>query len=137
MNSTTGLKLLFIINSSSGNNKKDWHSVIQHYFKSTHHTIELYDMPQQSSPEKIKQKIEESKPQRVVAVGGDGTFKLVAQALQNTAIPVGIIPAGSANRMSKELEIPDDTEQALYIVLNGEIKNIHLVKINDQLCNSS
>jgi diacylglycerol kinase family enzyme len=64
----------------------------------------------------------------------DGTVKLVAQCLQQTNIPLGILPAGSANGMAKELEIPENADKALEIVINGAIKKIHLIKINDQLC---
>ena len=134
MNEATGLKLLFIINPGSGNNHTDWHSEIRNYFKSTHHTIELFDLPEPCSTEKIKQKIEEYKPQRVIAVGGDGTVKLAAQCLMQTNIPLGILPAGSANGMAKELEIPGNAEDALEIVVNGTVKKIHLLKINDELC---
>src|SRR3954471_20655312 len=93
------LKLLFIINRSSGNNEKDWHGIIRNYFKPLGHAIELFDLPKSCTPEKIKQKIEVYKPGRVVAVGGDGTVKLAAQCLQQTNTPLGILPAGSANGM--------------------------------------
>jgi diacylglycerol kinase family enzyme len=128
------LKLLFIINPGSGDNEKDWPSIIQNYFKSSTHTIELFDLPNPCSPQKIKQKIEEYKPGRVVAVGGDGTVKLVAQCLQQTSIPLGILPGGSANGMANELEMPDNADKALDIVINGRTKKIHLIRINDQLC---
>jgi diacylglycerol kinase (ATP) len=134
MNKTPGLKLLFIINPGSGNNGKDWHEVIQKYFKSLNYTIELFDLPDPCSPEKIKQKIEEYKPERVVAVGGDGTVKLTAQCLQQTNIPLGILPAGSANGMARELEIPENANKALEIIISGTTKKIHVIKINDQLC---
>jgi diacylglycerol kinase (ATP) len=134
MTKTSDLKLLFIINPGSGNKEKNWHEIIYDYFKSLDYTIELFDLPDQCIPEKIKQKIDEYKPAKVVAVGGDGTVKLAAQCLQQTNIPLGILPAGSANGMAKELEIPDNAEKALEIIINGGMKKIHLIKINDQLC---
>jgi diacylglycerol kinase (ATP) len=134
MNDTPSLKLLFIINRGSGNNHTDWHSIIHNYFRSGSHIIELFELPQPCSPEKIKQKIQEYKPQRVIAVGGDGTVKLAAQCLMQTNIPLAILPAGSANGMAKELEIPEHAEQALDIAVNGIIKKIHLLKINDEIC---
>jgi diacylglycerol kinase (ATP) len=134
MNETPGLKLLFIINSSSGNNETDWQAAIHNYFKSTNHTIELFDLPDTCSIEKIKQKIEEYKPSRIIAVGGDGTVKLAAQCVMQTNIPLGILPAGSANGLAKELEIPRRAEEAIDIAVNGIIKKIHLIKINDEVC---
>jgi len=134
MNETNNLKLLFIINPGSGNNGKDWHQVIQDYFKTLSHTIELFDFPNPCLPKKIKEKIKDYQPHRVIAVGGDGTIKLVAECLQKTDIPLAILPAGSANGMAKELAVPENAEKALDIAVNGITKKIHLIKINDELC---
>ncbi|HRH49827.1 MAG TPA: diacylglycerol kinase family protein [Panacibacter sp.] len=134
MTETPALKLLFIINPGSGNNSTDWHTTIQNYFTSTPHTIELFYLSELCSIEKIKHKIVEYKPQRLIAVGGDGTVKLAAQCLMQTNIPLAILPAGSANGMAKELEIPGDAGQALDIVVNGLVKKIHLLKVNNEVC---
>lgn len=134
MNETNSLKLLFIINSKSGNNTTDWRQLIEDYFKPLNHHIELFDLPNPCDPGNIKQKVEEYQPQRVVAVGGDGTVKLAAQCLLNTGIPLGILPAGSANGMAKELNIPVNATKALDAAVNGTAKKIHLVKINDEIC---
>ena len=72
--------------------------------------------------------------ERVIAVGGDGTVKLAAQCLLHTNIPLGILPAGSANGMAKELNIPINTNKALDLAVNGATKSIHLVKINEEIC---
>lgn len=134
MNNMPDLKLLFVINPGSGHNTTDWHAVIRKYFTSSPHGIELFDLPDPCSPEKIKQKIDEYQPGRVIAVGGDGTVKLVAQCLQYTGIPLGILPAGSANGMAKELNIPENIAQALDISVNGGTEKIHMISINGQLC---
>ena len=134
MNNNKGLKLLFIINPGSGNNSVDHSAAIQQYFSSLPHSIELYTMPTQISPQKIAEKIKQSAPDKVIAVGGDGTVKLVATALVKTNIPLGILPAGSANGMAKELGIPLSAQEALNVVVNGECKKIHMVYINNQLC---
>ena len=134
MNEITDLKILFIINPGSGKDGKNWHQVIQDYFTSLSHKIEIFEMTNPCDPEIIKQKINEYKPDKVVAVGGDGTVKLAAQCLQQTSIPLGILPAGSANGMAKELDIPESSNAALDIIVNGRTRKIHLIKINDQLC---
>ena len=46
-------------------------------------------------------------------------------------LTLGILPAGSANGMAKELGIPESPEEALDIIVNGKIKPCDLVKIND------
>ncbi len=45
----------------------------------------------------------------VLAAGGDGTINETATALCNTAVPLGIIPAGSGNGLARHLNIPVDT----------------------------
>ncbi|HEV3249477.1 MAG TPA: diacylglycerol kinase family protein, partial [Puia sp.] len=128
------LKFLFIINPGSGNNKTDWTGPIRDYFESLPHRIELFDLSDPAASQEIKEKIEEFRPQRVVAVGGDGTVKLAAKYLLQTDIPLGILPAGSANGLAKELGIPDDYGRALDILIKGELKKIHVIKINDEIC---
>ena len=126
--------LLFIINPGSGKNNTDWKQEIETYFSVLPDNFEIYEIPNPCKPEMIKQKIESFSSTKVIAVGGDGTVKLVAECLLNTNIPMALLPAGSANGMAKELNIPDEPKQAFDIVVNGSPKKIHLVKINNELC---
>ena len=126
--------LLFIINPGSGNNNTDWKKEIENYFSALPDSFEIYEIPNPCKPEIIKQKIDSLSPAKVIAVGGDGTVKLVAGCLRNTGIHLALLPAGSANGMAKELNIPAEAKAALDVVLNGVPKKIHLVKINNELC---
>jgi len=47
---------------------------------------------------------------------------------------MGILPAGSANGLAKELGIPASVQGALQHLLKTATQNIHLIKINGQLC---
>lgn len=128
------MKLLFIINPGSGSHDINLKEVISAYFKGKPIETDLFELPKDCSLDKIKQKIISSNADRVVAVGGDGTLKLVAECLLNTDTPIGIIPAGSANGMAKELGIPTDIKMALAIVAEGRQQKIHVVKLNDEIC---
>ncbi|GAC1451290.1 MAG: YegS/Rv2252/BmrU family lipid kinase [Chitinophagaceae bacterium] len=134
MDSTEPLKLLFIINQGSGNHDIDWPLHIDFFFASLPHKIEKFLLTPGCPVDSIKDKINASIPNRVIAVGGDGTVKLVAECLLHTNIVLGILPAGSANGLAKELSIPPDTQGALQHLLKTETQKIHLVKINNQLC---
>jgi len=128
------MKLLFVINPGSGSHDTNLKKVISTHFDSKNTEIDLFELPEDCSLEKIKEKIKSAKADRVVAVGGDGTLKLVSECLLHTETPIGIVPAGSANGMAKELGIPTDIEQSLDILDEGHLQKIHVVKLNDEIC---
>ncbi len=128
------LRLLFVINPGSGNHSTDWAMEITNYFTPLHHTIELYELTKHCNLQTIKDKIEAFDPQQVVAVGGDGTIKLVAECLLQKDIALGILPAGSANGLAKELGISSDPVQALDVIAKAHTKKIHATNVNDHLC---
>ncbi|MFI5451671.1 diacylglycerol/lipid kinase family protein [Pedobacter sp. UC225_61] len=127
-------KLLFIINPGSGNNTIDFKKEIKAFFKSKAEDFEIYELPKDCALADLKTTIKNSKADRVIAVGGDGTLKLVAECLLETTTPIGIIPAGSANGMAKELNIPLKIEEALALTITAKPKQIHAVLVNDELC---
>ncbi|WP_298360042.1 diacylglycerol kinase family protein [Runella sp.] len=134
MTQENNLKLFFVINPGSGNNKTDWPVIIADYFKPLPHTIELYSLPKNCNVETIKERIKLFSPHQVIAVGGDGTIKLVAECLLETDMTLGILPAGSANGLAKELGIGDNTTAALDILAKGFSKKIHVTTVNGELC---
>lgn len=127
-------KLFFIINPTSGAANLDLAMLITNYFEKRPEEIELFKLPKNCSLAKIKAAADKAKADKVIAVGGDGTLKLVAECLLNTDLPIGILPTGSANGMAKELGIPMDLHKALAKIVKGKSKLIHAVLINEQLC---
>lgn len=127
------LKLLFVINPISGGKEKhDWENSIREYFKGKPHHVEFYLLTGTDDKRSVQHHIESINPDRVVAVGGDGTVKMLAELLKETTMALGILPAGSANGMAKELGIPLAAEEALNIVIDGDCKKIDVIKINDE-----
>ena len=132
MENPASLKILFVLNPISGGKKKiDWENTIRNYFKNLPHTIEICMLPTKDDTGTINYWIEKLQITRVVAVGGDGTASLIAKQLQGRGLIMGILPAGSANGMAKELGIPELPGEALDIIVNGKIKPCDLIKIND------
>jgi YegS/Rv2252/BmrU family lipid kinase len=135
MNPEGTLKFLFIINPGSGSNTKtDFKLEIENFFNSLPHSIHFTELTGINDNDNIKEQINKIKPDRVVAVGGDGTVTLVAKHLLSTSIPMGIVPAGSANGMAKELNISTSITEALDVVVNGMIKCSDVIEINNQIC---
>ena len=130
------MKILFVINPVSGGKEKmDWEEQIRNYFRESEHNMDFYLLTGASDEVSVRHHIKSVQPQRVVGVGGDGTIKMLAAMLQHSDIPLGIIPAGSANGMARELEIPIDVNAALDISVNGMVKPIDVIRINqDEIC---
>jgi diacylglycerol kinase (ATP) len=134
MTKQDSLKILFIINPASGNNTINWAVEITNYFSTLNHTIQLYALTKTCNVQTIKDKIDLFKPHQVVAVGGDGTVKLVAECLIHTNMLLGILPAGSANGLARELGIDENPQKAMDILMNGHSKKIHITMVNSHLC---
>lgn len=132
---TTKTKLLFVINQGSGDNIIDYAAEIDAFFKNNKEiTIIKFLLSKNTDCLILRDEIAGIKPDQVVAVGGDGTIKLLAEVLLGLDIPLGILPAGSANGMAKELNIPTEPELALKLLTEGSPHRIHLVKVNEELC---
>lgn len=127
-------KLLFVVNPSSGSHETDYSALINEFFSGRNLPYEIYELPKSCELDDIKAEIKNIKPTKVIAVGGDGTLKLVAECLLNTKIPIGLVPAGSANGMARELGIPTDPTEAFELILTGTPKSIHVVIVNGELC---
>jgi YegS/Rv2252/BmrU family lipid kinase len=69
----------------------------------------------------------------VVAWGGDGTINEAAAALLHTAVPLGIVPAGSGNGLAWDLLLPFDARAALAIAARGRTMTIDAGRVDDHL----
>ncbi|MGN6531159.1 MAG: diacylglycerol/lipid kinase family protein [Ginsengibacter sp.] len=129
----SSIDILFILNPiSGGKNKTNWKSIIKDYFKTLSQKIDFFILTGTDDAASIRERIEKTAPQKIVAVGGDGTVSLVAKQLLNSSIPMGILRAGSANGMATELNIPEDPKLQMEIILNGKMRKCDVIKINDK-----
>ncbi len=127
------LKLLFVINPVSGGKaKENWEEQIKDFFKQLPHTIEIFVLDGEHDASSLRHYISSWRPDRMIAVGGDGTIKAVAEQLVGSECPLGIIPAGSANGMARELGLPLDVQKNLEIILHGQVKKMDVIRINDK-----
>ncbi|MEJ7683055.1 MAG: diacylglycerol kinase family protein [Segetibacter sp.] len=120
--------------SQEVNKKKTHEASINKYFEKLEHKIKFFLLNGKNDAEELEKYIEEVKPEKVVAVGGDGTISMVAKKIFGTDMQLGILPAGSANGMARELNIPINTEQALDIVEKGIVRKADAICINDEIC---
>ncbi|MGJ5177171.1 lipid kinase [Bradyrhizobium oligotrophicum] len=66
----------------------------------------------------------------VIVAGGDGSLNAAAPALVKTGLPLGIIPAGTANDLARTLGLPEDMEAAVDVIVAGHRRQIDLGDVN-------
>ncbi|OGX86677.1 diacylglycerol kinase [Hymenobacter lapidarius] len=130
------MRFLFVVNPASGSaTKTDWPATIRKYFEPLPHTATLLELTGQDDGQALKARIAKDHPDRLVAVGGDGTVKIVAEQAIAANLPLAVLPAGSANGMAKELALPLDPAQALAIAVRGQEKAVDVLYLNgSDLC---
>ncbi|SEG05338.1 diacylglycerol/lipid kinase family protein [Marinobacterium lutimaris] len=67
---------------------------------------------------------------RVVAMGGDGTIRAVAEALRESNIPLAVIPTGTFNFFARNLDIPETEEEAIKLAVAGDLRAVSLGQVN-------
>ncbi|SFU71362.1 lipid kinase, YegS/Rv2252/BmrU family [Pustulibacterium marinum] len=127
------MKFLLVVNPISGDKDKDaLLKEVKSYVKDGD-DLTIYKTTGEDDLQAIKKELEQVNFDRVVVAGGDGTVKLVAEALEETECSIGILPAGSANGLAKDLNLPEKEEEFIPIALYGKTRKVDTILINDQL----
>ena len=101
------MKILFVINPISGATSNDEAILLIHKKAAEKHIdFKFFYTTSENDDDMVQRQLQDYKPDRVIACGGDGTVQLVAKNLMNKDIPVGIIPLGSANGLATALRLP-------------------------------
>ena len=65
----------------------------------------------------------------VVAAGGDGTIRAVADVLAGTGVTMAVIPAGTGNLLARNLELPLNEPGGLDVAVGGRTRDIDLIEL--------
>lgn len=67
----------------------------------------------------------------LLALGGDGTLRDVAEGLAGASLPVGLLPSGTGNDLARALGIPLELPAALEVALGGTPRALDVWRWNE------
>jgi diacylglycerol kinase (ATP) len=127
-------KVLLVVNPISGDlDKNEIFDAVINRTNEEGIDLRIYTTTGNEDDQIIREMVENLKPERVIAAGGDGTISLVAQAVHGQNVILGIIPAGSANGLSVDFDIPANLEEAVNIAFGENQIGIDAVSINGEI----
>lgn len=122
--------LLFVLNPISGDiDKADLEQTITTYCTERGRTANFYHTTGTDDLAKLREYLSKHAYDAVFAAGGDGTVSLVAEALVDKGTPLGILPLGSGNGLSKDLGIPQNPQEALDLIWRHQSRVIDTLQI--------
>lgn len=92
--------------------------------------IIVYETSGENDDLAIKDLYNLHKPERILIAGGDGTIKMVGEALEKHDVIFGILPAGSANGLAVDLNLPSTLEENLDIAFHNHFMEMDMISIN-------
>ncbi|WP_319460291.1 diacylglycerol/lipid kinase family protein [Micromonospora sp. RTP1Z1] len=91
-----------------------------------------YEVPKsRKAPKQVRRALKEG-ADLLLVWGGDGMVQRCADTLAGTDVPMGILPAGTANLFATNLGIPADLPEAVRIALHGRRRALDLGRLNGE-----
>ncbi|SCF20880.1 lipid kinase, YegS/Rv2252/BmrU family [Micromonospora viridifaciens] len=91
-----------------------------------------YEVPKsRKAPKKVRKALDKG-AELVLVWGGDGMVQRCADALAGSDVPMGVLPAGTANLFATNLGIPADLTEAVRIGLYGRRRRLDLGRLNGE-----
>lgn len=131
---TVGNKLLFVVNPYAGKGIKDKKiEKIIDIFEDDGWNVTLYKtVARADATRKVAEAVKDF--DRIVCLGGDGTLnEVICGVMQSEkTVPVGYIPAGSANDLGSSIGLPKNNIKAAKIVSKGTVREHDIASFTDK-----
>lgn len=122
---------IFVVNPISGDlDKSDLVNAVAEFATTNHFDLEVYETTGKNDIKRIQSLYEQYNPERIIVAGGDGTIKMVADAMQQHNVIIGILPAGSANGLAVDLNLPPTIEENLKVAFSNHYIEMDMISIN-------
>lgn len=125
--------ILMVVNPISGDMEKtEIVEAVKLYCKLHELSLQIFLTTGKDDSKEVSRLYQKYQPLRIIIVGGDGTIKFVADTLQTEDVIFGIIPAGSANGLSVDLNFSKILSDNITVAFENEPIEIDMVCINGQ-----
>jgi diacylglycerol kinase family enzyme len=94
--------------------------------------IDAHELEAAEVADRIRQ-LAASGVRRIAVAGGDGTVAAAAEVASSLSIELAVIPSGTLNHLAKDLEIPDELEDALRLAVNADARPVDGGTVNGRL----
>lgn len=81
----------------------------------------------------LAKKLSNGEAEIIVAGGGDGTISAVAEEVLKANKILGVLPLGTLNNFSKDLQIPQEIAEAVRIIAERRVKAIDVGEVNGRI----
>ena len=82
---------------------------------------------------KSAEKLAQSDAEIICAGGGDGTISAVASKIYNTDKILGVLPLGTLNNFSKDLQLSGDLAEAVRVIAAKNVKKVDVGEVNGRI----
>lgn len=128
-------EVLLVVNPISGGiSKEEIMDKVEKKLEEHSANFHLYKTTGKEDKKEIRDLIEEKEIDHVLIAGGDGTINLVAEAVKDLDLSIGILPAGSANGLAVNLGLPRQVDRQLEIALGDHFINLDVLCVNNVIC---
>lgn len=122
---------ILIVNPISGDvDKTEISEKVAAHCEASNIQLLIYETSGENDEIKILELYKKHLPKRVLIAGGDGTIKMVGEVFEKHDIVFGIIPAGSANGLSVDLNLPTNIEENIQAAFSPNFIEIDMIQIN-------
>lgn len=123
-----GMRLLLVVNPQARNGSSPLDEALEVFERAGIDVVQERGRPVSDAL------LRDAQPLDAVAVaGGDGTIHDAAPALVRAALPVGILPCGTANDLARALRLPLDLRAAAEVIVQGATRSIDVGDVNGEL----
>lgn len=127
--------IIFVVNPISGDlDKSDLLHAVKEFSDANNFNMAVYETTGKKDVPAIQSLYDKYKPARIVVAGGDGTIKMVAEAVEKHDVILGILPAGSANGLAVDLNLPTVLEENLKVAFLNNFIEMDMISINGKKC---